>query len=251
MRTSGCAYIETGFLGVAQLEAARFAEAVEVLEGCGLRAEAMNGFLPGEFQLLQMDFGSRTQTAPLRAFLQKGFARAERVGCTVVAFGSAKARRRPEGMTREESFARLLPFLRLAGDLALAHGMRLAVEPLRSAECNTLNTVAEGLALVRAAAHPGVAVLADMYHMCENGEDFSVLRQADALLHHCHIGCPGTRKYPMPADGYDYKPFFAALQSIGYTGRISVEAGQINGPEDLGISIAYLRGLSGAEPGLQ
>jgi sugar phosphate isomerase/epimerase len=97
---------------------------------------------------------------------------------------------------------------------------------------------------MRLANHPNMKVLADMYHMGENGEEYSDILFADADLRHCHIARPEGRKYPLPGDGYDYAPFFAALRQIGYAGRLSIEASPVNGPEDLPVCVEYLRSLA-------
>ena len=90
-----------------------------------------------------------------------------------------------------------------------------------------------------------MAVLADLYHMGQNGEDLGDIVRLGGSVIHTHIGRPGSRKYPLPDDGYDYRPFFKALAAAGYEGGVSVEAGFIRGQEDIIPSAAYLRGLMG------
>jgi len=77
-----------------------------------------------------------------------------------------------------------------------------------------------------------------------NGEDYADILQTGADLRHCHIARPEGRKYPLPGDGYDYAPFFAALRENGYTARLSIEASPVNGPEDLPACVEYLRSLA-------
>ncbi|MDR1463988.1 MAG: sugar phosphate isomerase/epimerase [Oscillospiraceae bacterium] len=237
-KAAGCDYIELGFSSVADWSEAEFDAAVQALTEGGLRAEAMNCFIPGRFPLL-----GNYDRAELNAFLCQGFRRAQAMGTQVVVFGSSGARRRPAELSKEEARTGLVPFLRLAGKMAASYGVRIAIEPLCYDECNAVNALREGLLLAEAADSSSVGVLADMYHMGENGEDFGDILLAKDRLWHCHIGRPGGRTYPLPGDGYDYAPFFTALREIGYAGRLSVEASPVHGPEDLAATLSYIREL--------
>jgi len=236
---AGCDYVELNFSSIARLGEAAFARAKTALEQAGLYAEAMNSFIPAAFALI----GMQDDTA-LKAYLKKGFARAQALGATVVVFGSAGARRLPRGMGKAEGWRALAPYFRLAAALGEAYGIVIAIEPLRYAECNAVNTLREGLALVELVGHPNLKLLADMYHMGENGENFEDITSAADILAHCHIGRPDGRTWPLPDDAYDYGPFFAALKCIGYNRRLSIEAGPKNGPGDLAVSVTFLRNLS-------
>jgi len=238
-KVAGCDYVELNFAKTARMSEAEFARLIATLEEAGIRAEALNSFIPAEFRLCKLK-----GTSELRAYLKQGFERAHSLGAQVVVFGSAGARKLPRRVPKAEGWAILAPYCRLAAQLGAQAGVAVAVEPLCYAECNAVNTLREGLALARLADHPNLKLLADMYHMGENGEEFADIKLAADALAHCHIGRPGGRTWPMPGDGYDYGPFFAALKSIGYAGRLSIEAAPVNGPEDLAVSVAYLRELA-------
>jgi len=209
---------------------------LRLLEEHNLRCEALNSFIPGEFSLCSLG-----DDRALKEYLRQGFTRMKALGAGIVVFGSSGARKLPEGWPKPEGWRRLAPVLRMAGTLAARYGVTIAIEPLREAECNCVNTLREGLALMERTGHPRVRLLADMFHMGENGEDFDDILLAGGKLVHCHIGRPGARTWPMPGDGYDYAPFFSALREIGYDGRVSVEAGGAG--LDLGESVGFLRGL--------
>ena len=57
-----------------------------------------------------------------------------------------------------------------------------AIEPLNRQESNIVNSVAEGLALMRRVKRDEVQILADYYHMALESEDLSILRQAGPAL---------------------------------------------------------------------
>ncbi|MDR1927417.1 MAG: sugar phosphate isomerase/epimerase [Oscillospiraceae bacterium] len=238
-KASGCDYVELNFTAIARQSEMAFAQTAALLAEAGLRAEAMNCFIPGDFALQAL-----TDPQPLEIFLRLGMARAKALGTRVIVFGSAAARRLPAGKSKQEGWGALCPVLRLAGALAGENGLSLAIEPLRYAECNCVNTLREGLRLAALAGEANVFVLADLYHMGENGEDYADLLLAGNKLRHCHIGRPAGRYYPLPGDGYDYTPFFAALRKIGYAARLSIEAAAPGGAEGLAESIAYLRELA-------
>lgn len=239
-KAAGCDYLELNFTNIARQSETEFEETQTALDAAGLRAEAMNCFIPGDFQLFSLE-----NEDELRAYLQTGFARAKQLGTEIVVFGSSKARCLPKGVQKAEGVQKLVKWFSLAAALAGEAGRTVVIEPLRRSEDNAVNTLREGLALMEQVNSPYLRLLADMYHMGENGEDFDDILLAGENLRHCHIGRPAGRKYPLPGDGYDYAPFFAALNKINYAGRLSIEASPVNGPDDLPISAAYLKGLAG------
>jgi len=238
-KAAGCDYIELNFTTVARMSEEEFAQAAAALEAAGLRSEAMNCFIPGDFRLYSLEDGEA-----LKAYIVAGMARAKALGAENIVFGSAGARKLPEGVEKPEGLRKLLPWFTLAGELAAEAGLTVVIEPLNTREDNAVNTLLEGLALMKQVDLPGLRLLADMYHMGENGEDYAGIPQAGADLRHCHIARPAGRKYPLPGDGYDYAPFFSALRQIGYAGRLSIEASPVNGPEDLPVCVEYLGALA-------
>src|SRR5262249_4328720 len=65
--------------------------------------------------------------------------------------------------------------------------------------------------------------------------------KAGSHLRHLHMANPTGRVFPLSWDEYDYAAFFANLRTIGYSGRMSIEASTkdmaIEGPQ----AIALLR----------
>lgn len=232
---AGCDYVEMSFTAVARMSEEEFDNTLKAVEAIGLKVEAMNGFIPGDYPLCTSESFDE-----VLAYVRGGMERAQKLGTKVVVFGSGAARRIPEGMDKAEALKKITDFLGKAAQVAAEYGVQIAVEPLCYAECNAVNTVLEGWTLARNSGEKAMA-LADLYHMGQNGENMADIVKVGKDLIHCHIGRPGTRKYPMADDGYDYKPFFDALKAIGYEGRVSVEAGQINGPEDIIAAIAFER----------
>jgi D-psicose/D-tagatose/L-ribulose 3-epimerase len=138
-------------------------------------------------------------------------------------FGSGGARRVPDGFAKDEAFAQLVDFGRRAAREAKAHGITIAIEPLRKQETNIINTAAEGLALVNAIGDPNFQLMIDFYHLASEHEDPAIVLRAKDHIRHLHVANPQGRVFPQKWDEFDYAPFFANLRAIGYDQRISVE----------------------------
>lgn len=237
---AGCDYLEMNFSQTAYLSGEDFSALRRAVEASPLRVEAMNSFIPGRYRLTGPE---ADHDAPL-PFVEEGMERASILGVQRVVFGSGGARNVPEGFPMEEALAQVAAFARLAAALAAEKGITVVIEPLRKAECNIVNTVDDALEVYRLAGEPeGLAVLADLYHMAEEREDFSSIRRAGSTLQHCHMANPIDRSAPQAGDAYDYTPFFRALHAIDYQGRISIE-GAVPHPEAvLADSLRCLRAL--------
>ncbi|MDR1734005.1 MAG: sugar phosphate isomerase/epimerase [Oscillospiraceae bacterium] len=240
---AGCDYIEMGFASLAGESDEDFSRDVDRLAAAGIRAEAMNCFMPGSNYSV-LDPSTPERIAPL---FDKGFARAQALGLEVAVFGSAGSRKITDpSMTKEEAYKRMVPFLRLAGDIAAQNGCKVAIETLSPKECNCVNSFREGIRLMEMADHPAVGILADFYHLDANGDSLRDISLAGEKLFHCHIASPGKRYYPLPGqDDLFYHRIAAALDNMGYTGRVSIE-GKSDAPEtELAESIAFLHTIFG------
>ncbi len=209
------------------------------LEAAALPIEATNVFFPGDLPLI----GPTADLGAVRAYADTAVRRAAGLGVAVMVFGSGRARRAPEGYPREQALQELSAVLQILGDAGARYGVTIALEPLRRAEANLVHTVAEGAELVRPLAHPSVGVLADSYHMAEEGEPLANLLAARDLLRHVHIS-DADRGAPSEG-GYDHAGFLAHLQQAGYAGRISVECRWDDWARESREAAALLRGLAG------
>jgi sugar phosphate isomerase/epimerase len=189
------------------------------VEACALPTPVACIFLPGSFKLTGPDVDEPT----LERYARTAFTRAEQAGVEIVVFGSGGARRIPDGFDREQGWDQLVRFGRMIGPIAADHGVTAAVEPLRHAECNVLNTVAESAGYVREVNHPGVQLLVDAYHWAQNGEPAASIIDAGPLLVHAHIATYENRLSP-GQEPCDFQPFFDALRAAKYGGRLSIEA---------------------------
>ena len=179
-------------------------------------------------------------------YLEENLPKAAVFGVKTLVFGSGGARRVPEGFPQEEAFAQLVELCRdHIAPAVEAQGMVCCLEPLQRGECNILTSSQEAFQLVQAVGRPGVQLLVDLFHFDLEQEPLSVISRYQGHLGHCHIASARNhRLLPQPWDGEDYLPFFQALQSIGYTGRLSLEGDTRGGLWQARSSLAYVKELA-------
>ena len=219
----GYDYAEINLSGIANWTEEQVEDARREMVRTGIFAETCNGF----FFSFEKGYltGDTVDLAALEEYIRRALGKASRLGLQVAVIGSGAARtildesRREEG---EEQFARVL---RLAGDVGTEFGVKIVIEPLRYEECNTVNTVADGVAMCRRANHPNVFVLADFYHVSMTGESLDASRTCGSMLQHVHLARndPDRRMPLEAADAADCARWAAALRENGYNARITLE----------------------------
>ncbi|NLG25724.1 MAG: sugar phosphate isomerase/epimerase, partial [Clostridiales bacterium] len=199
----GFDFIECSLSWLAGLDGAEYAAVRRRLAAAGIPVRSLNGMVPGSIRLT----GPDVDRSAIDGYLRLGLGRAGEIGASVVVFGSGGARRVPGGFSTAQAWRQLAEFLAACEPIAAAAGIRVAIEPLRRAECNILNYVSEATALSALLRLPHVGALGDTYHMAEGGEPLSALAAAGELLYHVHVSHslgPVGRTYPYPGDGEDY-----------------------------------------------
>jgi sugar phosphate isomerase/epimerase len=150
------------------------------------------------------------------------FRRLKKAGGKLIVFGSSGSRNLRDGWPKEKADEQFISLLKRMGPLAEAQGVTVTVEQLQSKECNYINHIAEGAAIIRAAAHPNIRLLADLYHMAVMGDTPADLKAAMDVVVHMEIAEKATRSVP-GVDGDDFRPFLRVLRESGYQGAISIE----------------------------
>jgi D-psicose/D-tagatose/L-ribulose 3-epimerase len=219
-KTAGFDYVELSTSEIAALSDADYESALAHVKQVGLPVPVTNLFLPATLKVT----GPAVDQDEQMRYVRKAFARLSQLGTGIVVFGSGGARRVPDGFPKEAAFKQLVDFGRRVAVEGRAHGITIAVEPLRREETNIVNSAAEGLELVKAIDDPNFQLMIDFYHLASEREDPAIVIGAREHLRHLHMANPQGRVYPLVWDEYDYAPFFANLRRIGYDRRISVEA---------------------------
>lgn len=223
------------FLKPAEPEGA-FAENLARAKALPVPVPAANCFLPASMKCV----GPDVNVEALARYAEVAFRRARAVGMERLVFGSGGARKIPDGFPREQAKAQFVALLKRLGPLAAKHQVTIVVEPLNKAECNFINTLAEGAELVRAAAHPNVWLLADIFHMLRDGEPAGEIARFGNLLRHVHLAEKEKRTAP-GVMGDDFRPFFAALKQAGYDGRMAIECGWADRPKQSVVAVRTVR----------
>jgi sugar phosphate isomerase/epimerase len=237
-KSAGFDYVELGTTEITALSDADFELAIRRIAEVGLPTPAANLFLPATLKVTGPDVNREQQMA----YVRKAFDRLSRIGTEVVVFGSGGARRVPDGFPKGEAFDQLVDFGRRIAPEARSRGITVAVEPLRRAETNIINSAAEGLQLVEAVHDPAFQLMIDFFHLASEGEDPAIVERASNHLRHLHMANPNGRVFPLAWNEYAYASFFAKLRGVGYAGRISVEASSADFARDAPRAIALLRG---------
>ena len=220
VKSAGYDYIELNFTQITQMSDEEFEALKEMVLTSGILAETYNCFFPGDIKLC----GDEADLDLIAKYAEKGFSRAAQLGGKIAVIGSGGSRRIPEGFDRRTAMVQLVAVLRVCGDAAEKHGMKVAVEPLRAKETNVINTVAEGLELCKKAAHPAVGCLADFFHVYAGGEGYESIKNAGEMLIHTHLArARDDRRIPTSEDREDCRNMAEALKACGYTGRMSLE----------------------------
>jgi len=236
-RAAGFEYVELSTSEIAGLSDAEYEQAATRIRDVGLPVPVTNLFLPAAIKVT----GASIDPAQQMMYVEKAFSRLARLGTQIVVFGSGGARRVPDGFPKDQAFRQLVEFGRRVAPAARAHGITIAIEPLRREETNIINSAAEGLDLVSAIDDPNFQLMVDFYHLAAEKEDPAIIVRAGAHIRHLHMANPQGRVFPRRWDEYDYAPFFATLRQIGYDRRISVEASTQDFPTDAPLAITLLR----------
>ena len=165
------------------------------------------------------------------------------LGGKVMVLGSPKQRSIPTGQTKEGAWKRAVDLLGSVLDKASSLGVTVCIEPLAPMETDFINTVAEGLRLVRQINHPNFKIHLDVKAMSSEPTPVSdIIRSVRTEdIGHFHVNDPNL--YGPGMGDVDYGPIAKAIKDIGYDKWLSVEVFKYD-PDPQTIarrSIEYLR----------
>jgi sugar phosphate isomerase/epimerase len=241
---AGCDFVEFG-VGMVTPEQPEsvFERFQAALEGSPLIPECFSSYIPPDIPLV----GEQRDQERIENYVAVSARRVAALGGEIIVFGSGKARRIPEGVSRETAEAHLIEFLLLAADHAREHGIRIGVEPLNRSESNILTDVAEAVALAERVNRPEIGVVVDFYHLQVEEEPFEHISQAGKHLIHVHVADTG-RLYP-GSGSYDYPGFWRAVRGAGYDGRVTIECNWRDFSTEAGPAMRFLRRSVESTPG--
>lgn len=215
---------------------AEFATNLAAAKAAPLPIRSCNGFLPGSIKVT----GPEADHDAALKWAETAFRRAQQAGIPIIVFGSGGARQIPEGFSREEAMQQFVSLLKKMGPIAGKYDVTVVLEPLRSGECNFLNTVGEGIEIVKKVNHPNIQCLADIYHMLHENESPEAIIKGAKYLKHCHVAEKMNRAAP-GTNGEDLTPYYDALNKIGYQGGLSIECKWEDFDKQLAPALANVR----------
>ncbi|MFQ5796463.1 MAG: 5-keto-L-gluconate epimerase [Candidatus Bipolaricaulia bacterium] len=103
------------------------------------------------------------------------------------------------------------------------HGIRLVIEPINRYETTLINDVEEALKLIEAVDSEAIGVLFDTFHAnIEEPSMVGSVRKTGGRLWHVHLA--DSNRWPPGYGHLDFAEVIGALQEIGYTDFLSIEA---------------------------
>jgi len=221
LKELGYDYAELPLAEMMALPENDFEQLLNKLDNARIPCEACNNFFPHWLRLT----GREVDQDIIYEYVCKALERAVRLGAKVIVFGSGKAKHVPKDFPLEDGYAQIAGLLKMIAPIAEEKDIVIVIEPLRKAECNLINTFAEGCRLARSVESEAIKVLVDFYHLTEEGEPVkSIKGYGRDYLRHVHFARPKSRMYPLNIEEAEYGPFIDALKSIQYDARISCEA---------------------------
>jgi len=165
------------------------------------------------------------------------------LGGKVMVIGSPKQRCIVEGQTKNDAWKRAVDLFSAVVGRASECGVTLCIEPLSPQETDFINTVEEGLQMVREINHHNFKLHLDVKAMCSEQKPVpDIIRSVQAEdIGHFHVNDPNL--YGPGMGDVDYRPIAEAIQDIGWDKWLSVEVFKYDpDPETIARkSIEYLR----------
>ncbi len=234
----GFDYIEVFVTWLAELSDEEFEALYEKNKTAPIKIEAACVLAPKELALT----GDNVDPVAQEAYVDKVFARMERLGVGPVVFGSAGARMVPDGFDRAKAWHQLVTFGRMIAAKAAKHGLTIVMEALNTPECNMINSHLEALALVEDVDRTDSFVMhTDFFHLALEHEGREEVAACKGLLRHAHIANPVGRVAMRFEDEADYDGFFAGMKDAGYCERLSAEGNLGDYRENLPEALKVMR----------
>ena len=223
MKEIGYRYIESGIKTFCENRASYY-ETLKTLDKYKIRLEVGQHSFPGEYDPSGKQ--SEEALAKVRDYMYELISSTSDLNISTLVMGAGGARVLPSPDRYENVIEQMADICKYAISPVLdEYGVILALEALRKDETPMMNRTDESVTIAKFANVPNIKVMADLYHVAHEDTSLADFVNYKGYIRHAHIGKPTPRVMPSNGDGYDYKPFFDALRSANFNGRMSVEAG--------------------------
>jgi len=145
------------------------------------------------------------------------------LGGKILVLGSPKQRSVVEGQTPQGAWQRAVDLLSSVLDKASDLGLTICLEPLSPVETDFINTVDEGMKMVREIGHPSLKIHLDVKAMCSEAKPVpEIIRSVTAdEIGHFHVN--DANLYGPGMGDVDYEPISQAVKDVGWDKWLSVE----------------------------
>ena len=219
IQQAGFDVVELPLTLIAVLGDPAFVELKAALHDMQLDSSVCTNLLPDDMPIS----GPGSDAGRLREYLAAALERAAQLKVQKLVFASVSAWQIPPDGTRQQGYERIASFFNeTLLPKCRRHDMSIVIEPLRRTVCNLINTLDDGMKLVRLVDSPSVRLMADSYHMLENEEDPIAIESYAPYLEHIHIVESG-RALPLNGFSPELSAILHHLKAGGYDGSISFE----------------------------
>ena len=143
------AEISPGLLGVDEESGTIEQKALEQIQASPVPVTAMCGFLA---RLKAV--GLAVDNTRVRDYVIRLFDAMQQAGVPVIGYGSGGSRFVPDGFSRDRALEQVGEFLQMCADLGEPRGVQVALEPYNYDDANLINTIPEGIEVVREVNRP-------------------------------------------------------------------------------------------------
>ncbi|HSW02377.1 MAG TPA: sugar phosphate isomerase/epimerase family protein [Sedimentisphaerales bacterium] len=205
-----------------EITAGRRRETHQAIEDHGLETVGLHWLFAGP-RGLHMTTPDQAAWQRTRDYLASLLDLCSDLGGKILVLGSPKQRNVLENQTKQGAWKQAVDLLRSVVERAGELGLTICLEPLAPVETNFINTVAEGMKLVREVNHPSLKIHLDVKAMCSEGTHVpAIIRSVKAEdVGHFHVNDPNL--YGPGMGDVDYAPIARAVRDIGYDKWLSVE----------------------------
>lgn len=219
IKSLGYDYVEFNLSKTAAMTEEEFEFVMSEVKRTNMIPETFNVAFPAEIKIacdVDMD--------AVRAYAEKAFSRAAKLGGKIIVVGSGKSRRIPDDYDVDVATKNLCEVFKTLSEIARKYDLRIAIEPLNPKDTNFVQTVADGVRICDMVNEDNICCLVDLFHVHMNGEDLNDIRKYGKYIIHTHLARRNEdRGAPTMADVDSIREFTDILRDIGYDSRISLE----------------------------
>ena len=214
IKSAGFDYPEFPVMTYARMSEESFSSLKEIAS-----APVACNLFPGDIPLSNKD----RELSRVKDYLDIALMRSKELGVGKIVFGSGKARSYSRETGHEEGKRILFETIEKAIiPKAKEWGITILIEPLTRGECNLINTVEDGCRISKEFDDESLLLMADLFHMKNNGESLSSLETCFDRIKHVHIAGNGRSLSSLKNNDFIIQGL-KILKNLGYNDTISFE----------------------------